>query len=86
MLEITIHDGRGGHREVYDLHNLPLPDGTLAHHLPQSDLYDALAAIGVPGIQVSNGHQQLLIAYARHLRATTPDPKTGKLPHEEKVS
>jgi hypothetical protein len=73
MMEITIHDGRGGHVERFDLHNLPLPDGTKAHHLPQADLYDALLTIGVPNIRVSDGHQQLCIAYARHLKAAKPE-------------
>ena len=73
MFEITIHDGRGGRVERLVLDNLPLPDGTLAHRLPQSDLYKQLEVLNVPNIAVHMGTQQLLIAYARHLKSAAHD-------------
>jgi hypothetical protein len=79
MFEITTSDGRGGRVERFDLHALPIGD-TFAHKLNQGDLHKELLSRDVPNIAANMGWQQLAIAYARHLKATTPDPLTGKLP------
>jgi hypothetical protein len=52
----------------YDLHSLKLPDGQPAFKLPADDLRRELVFLDVDGILPSDGHQQLLIAYARHLK------------------
>ena len=81
MFQWVTHNGRG-QREVFDLHALVLPDGQRAHDLPREVLFRRLAKMKVAGINVNMGGQDLLVAYARWLRATTPDPLTNKVPPE----
>ena len=70
----------------FNLHALPLRDGTMAHTLDGGQLFRALAKIRVPGISATTGHQALLVAYAKHLKETTPDPLSGKIPAAEKAA
>jgi hypothetical protein len=70
-----------GRREVYDLHTCML-DGVPAHTLAREELYRRLFNLKV-GCKVTDGCQDLLLAYARHLAATTADPLTGKIPQPE---
>jgi hypothetical protein len=71
-----------GRREVYDLHACML-DGVPAHTLAREELYRRLVKLKVGNIKVSDGGTDLLLAYARHLAATTADPLTGKIPQPE---
>jgi hypothetical protein len=41
-----------------DCHQIPI-DGTLAHKLPQMDLFKAMQKLGIPGIAPTMGHQDL---------------------------
>jgi hypothetical protein len=74
-----------GRRVRHDLHNLPLRNGVLAHTLDSEELYRVLAKMKVP-VRADMGQQALLLAYSKHLQATTPDPITGKLPAAERTA
>jgi hypothetical protein len=80
MFQWITHNGRG-EREVFDLHALTLPpNGKRAYDLPPGVLFRCLAKMKVAGINVTMGAQDLLVAYARWLAATTRDPISGRMP------
>jgi hypothetical protein len=70
-----------GRREVYDLHTCII-DGVPAHTLAREELYRKLVKLRVGNIKVTDGGQDLLVAYARHLAANKRDPITNRLPGE----
>jgi hypothetical protein len=70
MKQITISSANG--RESYDIEALEI-DNTLAHKLSREDLYRRLVKLKV-GCKVTDGGQDLLVAYARHLAAQPKQP------------
>jgi hypothetical protein len=72
QVTITSHNKH----ESYDIEALLL-DGVFAHTLPREELYRRLVKLKV-GCKGTDGAQDLLVAYARHLAATKIDQVTGK--------
>jgi hypothetical protein len=70
MLEF--HTSKFGRPMRIDLHNLPIA-GTLAHKLPQQDLYRAIKRLGVPGAAETMSHQDLSFVYGAWLQDRAAD-------------
>jgi hypothetical protein len=66
---LSIAETIGGKVVLHDIHNLRLPGGQLAHQLDGGKLYRRLVPLGVEGIDVNMGLQDLLLAYSQHLKA-----------------
>jgi hypothetical protein len=66
MLEFHTH--RFGKPRRIDVHNLPIGT-TLAHQLPQHDLYRAMKKLGIPGIAETMSHQDLSLVYGDWLQS-----------------
>jgi hypothetical protein len=66
MLEFTTT--RFGKPRRIDVHNLPI-EKTLAHRLPQEDLYRSLKRLGIPGISPTMSHQDLSLVYGDWLQS-----------------
>jgi hypothetical protein len=62
VFEITIT--RDGRARKFDLHDLPLPDGRLAHTLDADELRNVLKE--PLGISPNMGKQDILLRYAQH--------------------
>ena len=69
MFEVIVT--QGNRVEKYDLHALPI-NGTFCHKMRGDELYSALKAKRIPGINPTDGHQQLSLAYAKYLAAGAP--------------
>jgi hypothetical protein len=67
MFHIASHDGRGN-GGFFDLEDLPLADGRMAHTLSREELYRELEKLDVAGIDPCAGKQCLLVSYAKYLR------------------
>jgi hypothetical protein len=65
MLEFVT--SRFGKPMRIDLHNLPIAR-TLAHRLPQHDLYREMKRLGIPGIAETMSHQDLSLVYGAWLQ------------------
>jgi hypothetical protein len=65
MLMFETH--RFGRPRQIDVLNLPL-GATLAHKLPQHDLYRELKKLGVPGIAETDSAQDLCLSYGNFLQ------------------
>jgi hypothetical protein len=66
VLQITISGADKATRR-YDLHQLRLPSGRMAHQLGGPDLFHELRDLNVPGILPTDGWQQLALAFAEYL-------------------
>jgi hypothetical protein len=55
-----------------DLHALPI-SGTLAHKVPQHDLYRLMKKLGIPGIAETMSHQDLSLVYGAWLQDRAAD-------------
>jgi len=70
MLEFHTH--RFGRPMRIDLHNLPISN-TLAHKLPQRDLYRLMKKLGISDISETMCHQELSLIYGGWLQNRAPD-------------
>lgn len=75
----------GGVVESYDLHNVRLPDGRFAHTLRGDELFRECQRMRVPGVQSTQGHQELSWALAKFI-AEHPYPQAvDRRPVEKKT-
>ncbi len=80
--EITIFSN--GRARRYNLADLALPSGVLAHKLQPDELYSQLSALGVLGITTNSGRHDLLVAFAKHLAG--PEPETPKSLEQQRAA
>jgi hypothetical protein len=64
--KIVTYGMDGAKPRTIDLHELTLPDGSLAHKYPRDTLFAVLSELGVSGIDNSLGQLDLMRALVAH--------------------